>query len=129
MLHALRSRWFVLLAVSAWLAQLWAPIAHAAAMADRSAATGMWCGLESSALRAKLADLPAELRDALQGKTDRAEKSCAALCVAAGGALPTALLVFPNILAAHEVPQTSLRVVPAFRQALLPPARGPPLLS
>lgn len=132
----LRRLW--VLAVLAWLAQLCAPMAHAATLASAPAGMPGWCGAQPSpAAAAAIAQLPAELRDALLGSGDASKatashlSNCAQLCVACSLAAPP-LRISPTValrLASLEAPLPAPRPAPTVRQAAAPPpAHGPPTI-
>lgn len=124
----------VMLALVAWLAQLCLPVVHAASMAASDAGALAWCGKGSSAaLQAKIAQLPAEIRQILEDgatQTDHVD-DCAQLCAVSGGAAliePVAVTVALRtagleILAPTSVPSS------LHSHGAPPPARGPPSYS
>lgn len=120
----------LLLAVLAWLAQLWLPVAHAA-MARGADGTGSWCG-SSPAYAAQLAQLPAEIRLLLdqQAPHNPSAQDCTHCGVpSTAAALPP--VAFTLILRAAGLETLPAAVIPAQRASLgaPPPARGPPQSS
>lgn len=120
-----------MLALFGWLAQFCLPLAHATAMAGRGLGVAAWCGQNSSALQARLAELPAEIREILEdslGHGDHASDACADLCVTPhGGAVP----VLPPTVALRAAGIETLSETRAADPLLCPrpntpPVRGPP---
>lgn len=126
----LRSRPLIWIALFAWFAQLCLPTAHAAVMAQQDAGMAAWCGVDSPALQAKLAQLPDEVRKILEKGSAQAEQhmECVSFCASAGGAsLPP---VSPTVaLRAAGLESVVAFPIPAPRGSIIvsPPVRGPPL--
>ncbi len=124
----------VCLVLLAWFAQLCLPMAHAALMGQQPASslTG-WCGdpRQAADLRAYVAELPAELRDALgdTGTGAHALDACATLCAVAGTPPPLATPpVTVALRAAGLEPRTVATAAPLVpATAPRPPAQGPPV--
>lgn len=126
----LRSRPLIWIALFAWFAQLCLPTAHAAVMAQQDAGMAAWCGVESPALRAKLAALPDEVREILEKGSAQSDQhaECLSVCANAGGASlppmsPTAELRAAGLEAVVE----PAIAAPRDSQTVSPPVRGPPL--
>lgn len=123
----------VMLALVAWFAQLCLPGAHAATMASSNAGALAWCGQGSPALRAKLAELPADIRHILQDGASQTEHvdDCIQLCAASGGlgiVEPLAVTVSLR-LAGIEIRPAVSASAPLHSHGAPPPARGPPSYS
>jgi hypothetical protein len=125
----LRLRPALALALLAGFAQLCLPLVHAALMAAARAETAGWCGDSSRAL-AFAAELPPEIRAALELDGVNADRlaDCAKLC--ATGASPTPIAVASTLVlrAAGLEPAPATRTpAPRPRElALRPPSQGPP---
>lgn len=130
LVHFRSPRALLVLALLGWLAQFCLPLAHAAAMAEGGLGVAAWCGQNSPALEAKLAELPADIRDILKdslGHAEQASDNCSDLCVTPlGGALPAAPATVALRAAGIEKPQLDKRVAPALAARPSPPVRGPP---
>jgi hypothetical protein len=126
---------FVWLALLGWLAQAFVPMAHAGAMAQRTAHHG-WCNTGvasagSAVLAQKIAALPGDIRRIITQdfpSSTTAGSDCAQLCATAapGGLPPT-----PPALALSATAEPTVRcdaVVAGHGSPIVPPpARGPPL--
>lgn len=127
-----RPRPLIWIAFFAWFAQLCLPAAHAAVMARHDAGLPGWCGSFSPAMAAKVAALPADIRDIIAPGADAhasaMQAECLLLCAGTMGAVlpaaawpaatPTALAVERVVAVAEADP----RPLPSLR----PPPRGPP---
>lgn len=121
----------IFVALVAWLAQLCLPMAHAASMAATGLGTAAWCGANSPALRAQLAQLPSEIRQILEDSTSLTDHAddCAQCCASANGvAVPKAGGITIALRAAGLEP-SAFAPVPShpLPSAAPPPARGPPV--
>lgn len=121
----------LVLVLTAWLAQLCLPLAHSALMAQRGPGVAAWCGQESPALQAKIAELPAEIRDILKdGLTQRehVDEVCPGFCVTPLGVVLHLLSPSPSLRAAGlETTARSTAVEPLLApHPNTHPARGPP---
>ena len=120
-----------MLALLGWLAQFCLPLAHASAMAERGLGVAAWCGQGSPALEARLAELPAEIREILKDSLthgEHASETCADLCVTpSSGALPSPPPTVALRAAGIEQPVVERAASPS-RAPLpgAPPVRGPP---
>lgn len=127
---ALRLR--LALAVLAWLAQAFMPVAHAALMDAPRGNHSAWCG-DPAMAQAALAVLPAEIRAGLDDATVDAEDlgGCALLC-ALGSTLPVAVDISPtcSLRACGLEPVPAPPAHPRSRsQSPTPPAHAPPAHS
>lgn len=122
-----------MLAWIGWLAQFCLPMAHAAVMADGGGRAGVWCGKGSPAFRAKLAELPSDIREILKGSLghdEHASDACAELCgTPQGQAAPLPSSWVTTHAAIVDIP-IDAGVVNAVLAAgpNRPPVRGPPEL-
>jgi len=120
-----------MLAWIGWLAQLCLPMAHAAVMADGGGRAGVWCGKGSPVLRAKLAELPADIREILKGSLghdEHASDACAELCgtpQGQGAPLPSSSVAAHAAIADVPIDAGLGNAVLAPRLNR-PPVRGPP---
>lgn len=125
-----RRRSLIWLACFAWLAQFCLPLAQAAASSRQVLSDGLWCGPGSAALHSQFAELPAELRAALDPLAQSSSASfCALHCAATSPAAPPPVftaLPSPGALSAPVVDHADDEHLGA---ALAPVARGPPQLS
>lgn len=130
-----RPRPLIWIALFAWFAQLCLPAVHAAVMARHDAGIPGWCGSFSPAMAAKVAALPAEIRDIIAPGTDAHSEAmqaeCLLLCAGTIGAtLPSeasaaAAPRTPSVEPAAAIVDAGARTQPALR----PPTRGPPATS
>ena len=121
----------LLLAVTAWLAQLCVPVVHAASMAASDAGAAAWCGQTSPAMRAKLAQLPAEVRQILEDGAAHAGQveACKQLCAASTTPIVDATVPMPvalRLAGLDILPRPATPAVVPPRDSR-PPPRGPPL--
>lgn len=129
MRRALRLHPALILALLAWFAQLCLPIAHAGMMnASSGDAMAVWCG-EPARARAIAAELPAEIRAALDldGVSADHLDSCAKLCATGAAPSPDAVAATVALRAAGlEAALPALPAPHARAQAPTPPSQGPP---
>lgn len=129
MRRALRLHPALILALLAWVAQLAMPVVHARMMATAPGAEmSVWCG-EPARARAIAAELPAEIRAALDldGVSADHLDSCAKLC--ATGAAPSPGTVVATVALRAADLEAALPALPAPHsraQAPTPPSQGPP---
>ncbi|TJY63120.1 hypothetical protein E4T66_05255 [Sinimarinibacterium sp. CAU 1509] len=127
-------RHIALLGIFAMLAQLLLPIAHAASMAQRSGnpLSLVFCGNGTGHSAALFAQLPPEVRSALEQKSERQMPPACTLCAAMHGAHLAGAPATPRLPAAEATPAiraeaTPLRAASGYR--FTPPARAPPPIS
>lgn len=129
MRRALRLHPALILALLAWLAQLSLPVVHARLMATAPGAEmSVWCG-EPARARAIAAELPAEIRAALDldGVSADHLDGCAKLCATGAAPSPAAVAVTVALRAADLEAAAPDRPTPRSReQAPRPPSQGPP---
>lgn len=126
---AARLRPALALVLLAWFAQLCLPVAHAGMMAAARGQMPGWCGEPARGL-AIVAQLPAEIREALQPDGASAEHlaSCTQLC--ATGATPTptpaANTVVLRAAGLAPAPDSGTPAPRGPEPGLTPPSHGPP---
>jgi hypothetical protein len=118
------------LALIAWFAQLCLPVAHAVIMAAPHTEMLGWCG-DPARARAAVAQLPAEIREALLADDTSADHlaSCAELCATGSTSAPAPTLVASTVVLRAAGLELAPAVLPAPRsreQAPRPPSQGPP---
>jgi len=124
-------RHIALLGILAMLAQLLLPIAHAAGMAQRSGnpLSLVFCGDGTGHAAALFAQLPQEIRTALEQKSERQLPPACTLCAAMHGAHLAGAPAAPQLPAAVTALAVHSETTPrraARGDRFTPPARAPP---
>lgn len=127
---SLRNRQLAIaLALFAWVAQLFVPLAHAGAMTRQGLAT--WCGLNAPDQSQMYAGFAQEIRDLLVAAEQKAKAQapdCAQICSAAGSVgLPVQVAVGVPRFADRDVRPAAFTSAPPSLRVVSPPVRGPPL--
>jgi hypothetical protein len=119
------------IAVLAWWASVFLPLAHGSMAAAPGGDVARWCGTPSEARVAAYAALPAEVRAAIErssGEPADAPPDCQQACGAAMQMAGSAELRLPSLPAQSAVPLPAGRgAADDSHPARLPPARGPPV--
>jgi hypothetical protein len=127
-------RRFLWLALLGWLAQVFVPVAHATAMADRSGLGHGWCSTHipsagSAVLAKKIAALPPDVRRIVldDGTGADVRTDCAQMCAAsAPGGLPPSPVALILVPASDATLRVDVALAGHGSPTVPPPARGPP---
>jgi len=120
------------LAILAWWASVFLPLAHGSMAVAHGADDSRWCGARSDALIAAYSALPADVRSAIErssGDAADAVPDCSRACGVAMQLAASPASLLPSLPLPSAGPPSPVRAgVDDDRPARTPPARGPPAI-